>query len=96
MQSTLSGISSFKQCVLSCDLKWGNESIFLSWGGSEFQRRGAERLNALLPMVVRRAEGTDRCMEEEDLREREVMGHWRRLDKYGEVMDGLECKLEDF
>ena len=34
-------------------------------------------------MVVRRAEGTDRCMEEEDLREREVVGPWRRSDKYG-------------
>ena len=30
------------RCVLSCDLKWGNESMFLSWGVNEFQRRGAE------------------------------------------------------
>lgn len=57
--------------------------MFLSWGGSEFQRRGAERLNALLPIVVRRAGGTDRCMEEEDLRERVEVGPWRRSDKYG-------------
>ena len=56
--------------------------MFRSWGGNEFQRRGAERLNALLPMVVRRAEGTDRCMEEEDLREREGVGTWRRSDRY--------------
>ena len=62
------------RCVLSCDLKRGNESMFLSWGGNEFQRRGAERLNALLPIVVRWVEGTDRCMEEEDLREREGVG----------------------
>ena len=55
--------------VLSCDLKWGKESVFLSSGSNEFKRRGAERLNAQLPIVVRRAEGTDRCMEEEDLRE---------------------------
>ncbi|KAM4530052.1 uncharacterized protein PAE49_022712 [Odontesthes bonariensis] len=34
-------------------------------GGREFQRRGAERLNALLPMVVRRAEGIDREAKEE-------------------------------
>ena len=39
-------------------------------GGSEFQSLGAERLKALLPMVVSRAEGTERWMEEEDLRER--------------------------
>ncbi len=57
--------------------------MFLSWVGNEFQRWGAERLNALLPMVVRRAEGTDMCMEEEDLREREGVGTWRRSDRYG-------------
>ena len=56
------------RCVLSCDLKWGNESMFMSWGGNEFQRR---------------AEGTDRCMKEEDLREREGVGTWRRSDRYG-------------
>lgn len=59
------------RCVFSCDLKWESESMFLSEGGREFQRRGAERLKALLPMVVRRAGGTDRRMVEEDLRERE-------------------------
>ena len=57
--------------------------MFLSRGGREFQRRGAEPLNALLPMVVRRAEGTDRCKAEEDLREREGVGTWRRSDRYG-------------
>ena len=56
--------------------------MFLSWDGNEFQRWGAERLNALLPMVVRRAEGTDRCVEEEDLMEREGVGTWRRSDRY--------------
>ena len=55
--------------------------MFLILGGNEFQRRGAERLNALLPMVVRRAEGTDKCMEEDDLRVREGVGMWRRLDR---------------
>ena len=39
-------------------------------GGSKFQSLGAERLKALLPMVVSRAERTVRWMEEEDLRER--------------------------
>ena len=57
--------------------------MFWSWGGNKFQRQGAERLNALLPMVVRWAEGTDRCMEEEDLREREGLGTWRRSDRHG-------------
>lgn len=63
------------------DLKRVNESIFLRSGGKEFQSRGAERLNALLPMVVRRAEGTDKLMEEEDLREREGIWTWRRSDR---------------
>ena len=39
-------------------------------GGREFQRRGAERLKALDPMVVERAGGTVGWMEEEDLRVR--------------------------
>ena len=45
--------------------------MFLSSGGRLFQRRGAERLKALLPMVVRRAGGTVKWMEEEDRRVRE-------------------------
>ena len=60
--------------------------MFLRCDGNEFQSRGAERLNALLPMVARRAEGTDRCMEEEDLRVREGVGMWRRSDRYGGVI----------
>lgn len=40
--------------------------MFLSWDGNEFQRRGAERLKALLSIVVRQAEGTDRCKEESE------------------------------
>ena len=40
-------------------------------GGSEFHNLGAEQLKALLPMVLRRAEGTERRMEEEERRERE-------------------------
>lgn len=39
-------------------------------GRREFQSWGAERLNALLPMVPRWSEGTERRMEEEDLRQR--------------------------
>ena len=62
------------RCLLSYDLKRGNESMFLSWGGNKFQRRGAERLNAMLPIVVRRVEWTDRCMEKKHLREREGVG----------------------
>ena len=61
--------------------------MFLSWGTNEFQRQGAERLNALCPMVVRQAEGTDSCMEEEDLRERQGVGTWTRSDRYGEVVN---------
>uniref|UniRef100_A0A672Y6I1 Ig-like domain-containing protein n=1 Tax=Sphaeramia orbicularis TaxID=375764 RepID=A0A672Y6I1_9TELE len=38
-----------------------NWLIFLRSGGKEFQSWGAERLNALLPTVVRRAEGTVKC-----------------------------------
>ena len=68
---------------LRCDLKSGNESTFLSLCSKSFQRRGAERLNALCPMVVRLAEGTDRCTEEEDLREREGVGTWTRSDRSG-------------
>ena len=57
--------------------------MFLMSGGSEFQSWGAERLNALLPMVLRRAEGTERWREEEDLREREEVAMERRSERYG-------------
>ena len=57
--------------------------MFLSPGGRAFQRRGAERLKALCPVVVRRAGGTDRCTELEDLGEREGVGAWTRSDTYG-------------
>ena len=36
------------------------ESVLRMSGGSAFQSRGAERLKALLPIVLRRAEGTMR------------------------------------
>ena len=62
-------------------LKSGKEVMFLSSGGKAFQRQGAERLNALCPMVMRRVEGTDRCTEEEDLGEREGGGTWTRSDR---------------
>ena len=69
------------RCVLSLDLKMGSESQFLMSGGSEFQSWGAERLKALLPMVLRRAGGTERWREEEDLREREGVAMWRRSER---------------
>ena len=55
--------------------------VFLSSGGRLFQRRGAERLNALLPMVARRAGGTARWIEKEDLRVRKGVATWRRSDR---------------
>ena len=51
-------------------------------GGSEFQSWGAERLKTLHPIVLRRAGGTERRIEE-DLREREEVAMWRRLDRWG-------------
>ena len=56
---------------MSADLNCESELIFLKSGGKEFQSWGAERLKALLPMVLRRAVGTARWMEKDDLRERE-------------------------
>ena len=50
------------------DLNRGSGSKFVSSGGSEYQSRGAEQLKALLLMVERRAKGTDRWMEADDLR----------------------------
>ena len=69
--------------VSRCDLKSGNEVMFLSLGGKALQRRRVERLKSLCPMVMRRAEGTDRCTEEEILRERAGVGTWMRADRYG-------------
>ncbi len=60
-----------------------SELMFLMSGGREFQRRGAERLKALDPMVDRRAEGTVRLMEEADLSAREGVLMWRRSERYG-------------
>ena len=54
-------------------------------GGREFQRWGAERLKALDPIVVRRAGGTVRLMEEADLRGRPGVLMWRRSVRYGGV-----------
>ena len=42
---------------------------------------GAERLKARLPMGLRPAGGTERWMEEEDLREDAAM--WRRSERSG-------------
>ena len=55
--------------------------MFLMSGGREFQRRGAERLKALSPMVDSRAGGTVRLMEEADLRDRVGMLIWMRSDR---------------
>ena len=43
-------------------------------------------------MVMRRAEGTDRCMEEEDLRGAGGSGNMEEVGQIwgGEVVDGLE------
>ena len=57
--------------------------MFLMLGGREFQRRGAERLKALAPMVVRWAGGTVRLMDEADLSDREGVLMWRRSERYG-------------
>ena len=62
--------------------KRDREVRFLRSGGREFQSWGAERLKALLPMVLRRAEVTVRWVEEEDLRERAGVAIWRS-DRYG-------------
>lgn len=59
------------------------EVVFWRSGGREFQTRGAERMNARLPVVVRRTEGKERWREEEDLRERGGMAIWRRWDEQG-------------
>ena len=65
--------------------------------GSKFQRRAAERLKALLPMVARRVVGTERWTEEADL---SGGRGWRcggvRTDRRGKVMEGVERKQEDF
>lgn len=58
------------------------ESKLRMSGGREFQRRGAERLKALNPMVVKRARGTVRWMVEEDLRVREDVLMWRSSERY--------------
>jgi len=44
--------------VLSLDLNTGKDSELQMSEGREFQSVGAEREKALLPMVLRRAEGT--------------------------------------
>ena len=46
---------------------WG-DTILRMDSGREFQRRGAERLNALSPMVDKQAEGVESRGEEEDRR----------------------------
>lgn len=57
-------------------------SILRISGGSAFQNRGAEQQKALLPMVLRQAEGTERRIEEEERRERQCGGD--QTDKEGQ------------
>ena len=45
--------------------------------------REKEGLNALCPMVVRRSEWTDRCMEEADLKGLDGVGIRTRSDRLG-------------
>ena len=57
------------------------ESMFLIAGGREFQRCGAERLNALDPIVDNLNGKTLSEMEDADLRDREGVSTWMRSDK---------------
>ena len=57
--------------------------MFRMSGGRLFQRRGAERLKALPPMVDKRAGGTVRLVEEADLSDRVGVLIWMRSDRYG-------------
>ncbi len=66
---------------MSLVLKTGRELELQMSSGKEFQSRGAEQLKALPPMVLRRAGGTVRCREEEDLRERAGAAMWKRSDR---------------
>ena len=63
-------------------MKTVSESISRMSGGREFQRRGAERLKALDPMVVKRAGGMLRLREDEDLRVRLGLLMRRRSLRY--------------
>ena len=76
-------------------MKSVRESRFLRSDGREFQRWGAERLKAPLPMVTRRAGGRDREVDRGGRSEGtgrggdvEEFGQIRR----GKVEDGLERK----
>ena len=62
---------SLNKWVLSLDLKMDRVAELRRSGGSEFQSWGAERLKALPPIELRRAVGTVRWREEEDLRVRD-------------------------
>jgi len=50
------------------DLNAVSEFMFLMWDGREFHSLGAEQQKALLPIVLRRTEGTERWVEEEERR----------------------------
>ena len=81
---------------MSCALKTGRESQFRRSGGKEFHSWGAERLKALPPIVLRRAGGTERWMEEEDRTGGDVDVQEVRQVGRGEVVDGHECEQEEF
>ena len=97
MDNDQGGYASVKRYVLRRDLKMGRESASRMSGGREFQRRGAERLKALDPMVVRRGAerlkaldpmvvklkgGAVRWREAEDLRVRMGVLMCRRWESY--------------
>lgn len=53
--------------------------------GKSFQSLRPEQLKALSPIIVRRADGTDKRDAEEEQSVREGKNVWRRSDKYGEA-----------
>ena len=58
--------------------------------GREFQRRGAKRLKALDPMVVKQKGGAVRWMEAEDLRVQEGVLMCRRSERYRGDLTGSQ------
>lgn len=71
----------------SCNEKVGfeagnekSEGADVSRGRERFQSWGAYWLNAQLSVALRRAEGTERWLEQEDLRKRREMVTRRRSD----------------
>lgn len=60
-------------------MRRGRELMFwISVERDQFQSWGADRLKTGFLVVLRPAEGTERWMQDEDLRERAEAGTWRR------------------